>query len=65
MLGVAYPYQAVPRKNVKDISVYVQPEVREGLKVWADSEQRTLSSLCAYLLTKAYEDYQRQQQGKQ
>jgi hypothetical protein len=51
----------VPRKNVQDISVYVKPEVREGLKVWADLEQRTLSSLCAYLLTKAYEDYRHQQ----
>jgi hypothetical protein len=29
--------------------VAVKPEVREGLKAWADSEQRTLSSLCAYL----------------
>jgi hypothetical protein len=54
----------VPRKNVQDISVYVKPEVREGFKAWADSEQRTLSSLCAYLLTKAYEEHERQQREK-
>ncbi|MEM9447018.1 MAG: hypothetical protein AAGA75_00610 [Cyanobacteria bacterium P01_E01_bin.6] len=44
--------------QMEPITVYVEPEVKEGLARWAKKERRSLSSLAAYLLSKAYQDYQ-------
>jgi hypothetical protein len=51
---------SVPRKNVVPVVGYVKPDLKEELEKWAESEQRTLSSLAAYILTKALEDHQKQ-----
>jgi hypothetical protein len=47
--------------QLEPVTVYIEPEVKEGLAAWAKKERRSLSSLTAYLLTKAYQDYQQQQ----
>ncbi|MGJ3250405.1 MAG: ribbon-helix-helix domain-containing protein [Elainellaceae cyanobacterium] len=47
--------------QLEPVTVYIEPEVKEGLAAWAKKERRSLSSLAAYLLTKAYQDYQHQQ----
>jgi hypothetical protein len=47
--------------QLEPVTVYIESEVKEGLAAWAKKERRSLSSLTAYLLTKAYQDYQQQQ----
>ena len=47
--------------QLEPVTVYVEADVKEGLMAWAKKERRSLSSLAAYLLEKAYQDYQQQQ----
>jgi len=46
--------------SLEPITVYVEPEVKEGLAAWAKKERRSLSGLAGYLLTKAYQEYEQQ-----
>jgi CopG-like RHH_1 or ribbon-helix-helix domain, RHH_5 len=59
MTGVVKIDIKVPSRRKADvITAYLDKEVKQVLEVWAQSEQRSLSSLVAYLLTKAASSYQ-------
>jgi Holliday junction resolvasome RuvABC endonuclease subunit len=59
MTGVVEIDIKVPSRRKADvITAYLDKEVKQVLEVWAQSEQRSLSSLVAYLLTKAASSYQ-------
>ncbi len=63
MTGVVQIDIKVPSRRKADvITAYLDKEVKQVLEVWAQSEQRSLSSLVAYLLTKAASSYQTQHQ---
>lgn len=47
--------------DLERVTVYIDPDVKEGLEEWAKKEQRSLSNLAALLLTNAYREYQQQQ----
>ncbi|MEM9214688.1 MAG: hypothetical protein AAGD25_10110 [Cyanobacteria bacterium P01_F01_bin.150] len=47
--------------DLESVTVYMDPELKEGLMEWAKKERRSFSNLAAYLLMKAYEEYQEKQ----
>lgn len=52
----------VPPKNLRGISIYVKPEVFEGLKYLAEQDNRSVSNLSATILTEWFE--QKKREGK-